>query len=114
MERCWDFLPIGLLLSCTIWTCGCARDIPFSRDPKIAASQVSELVPKGASEERAKFVLHERGFEMSRLSSDHAPNHLLIGTCTKADITWQIGLVIIDHKVAASSVTVLKANTAPR
>jgi hypothetical protein len=86
--------------------CGCARSGPFSTDPKIATRQVSELIPKGTSQARAKETLIARGFHLSELNPNEASDHLLVGTCTIKDTTWQVGLIIIKQKVAASSVTV--------
>lgn len=87
-------------------TAGCRRAGPLSPDQKIAAGQVAKLVPPGTTEARARRVLGDRGFTLSRLSSDHATNHLLIATCTREDHMWQVGLIIIDARVAATSVTV--------
>jgi hypothetical protein len=97
-----------LLVASIVFAVGCTPPAPFSRDPTIATRQVSKLIPKGTPEALATSKLRERGFQLSRLSSDAATNHLLIGTCTRGEVTWQVGLVIIEHKVAASTVTILK------
>ena len=66
--------------------------------------------PKGTPEARAKSILRERGFHLSRLDSDPAANQLLIGTFTQRKRTWMIGIVIIDGRVVASSVTVTEGS----
>jgi hypothetical protein len=87
-------------------TAGCSRAGPLSPDQKVATRQMTELVPRGTTEARARRALRDRGFALSRLSSDHATNHLIIATYTKGDLAWQVGLIIVDAKVAATSVTV--------
>ena len=93
---------------------GCAREVSFSREQRTAIRQVDTLIPRGTSEIRAKKALSGRGFHLSRLKPEQETSHLLLATHTKGDITWQIGLVIIDGKVAATSVTILDATTLPR
>jgi len=95
-----------MLPGIAVFAAGCSRAGPFSPDQKVAARQVAELVPRGTTEARARRVLSDRGFTLSRLSSDHASNHLLIATCTKRDLMWQVGLIVIDARIAATSVTV--------
>lgn len=87
-------------------TAGCSPPGPLSSDQNIAARQVEKLVPRGTTEARARRALSERGFTLSRLSSDHATNHLIIATYAKGDFWWQVGLIMVDAKVAATSVTV--------
>ena len=84
----------------------CARQGPFSADQSLATRQVNKLIPHGTSESRAMKSLSDRGFQLSRHSTDHAPNHLIVGSSAKDDFFWQVGLVIIDAKVAATSVKV--------
>lgn len=97
----------GLVLpGIVLLAAGCNRAGPLSRDQDVAARQVAKLVPHGIPEARARRVLGDRGFTLSRLSSDHATNHLLIATYTKGDLMWQVGLIIVDARIAATSVTV--------
>ena len=88
--------------------CGCAREGPLATDPAVATRQASELIPKGTSEARAKALLIERGFELSRLNSDDAENHLIVGMCTRQEHTWLVGVVVVRGRVVACSVTVTK------
>lgn len=98
---------VGLMLHVVVlFTAGCGRAGPLSPDQKVAARQMEQLIPRGTTEARARRVLGDRGFTLSRLSTDHATNHLLIATSTKGDLMWQVGLIIVDARVAASSVTV--------
>ena len=98
----------AVLLACVAFLAiGCAREGPLSPDQKIALRQVEQLIPRGTSETRARKALGDRGFQLSRLNASEAANHLLLATCTKGDRTWQVGLIIVDAKVAASTVTVL-------
>jgi hypothetical protein len=97
----------GLMLHVIVlFTTGCGRTTPLSPDQKVAAREVAKLVPPGTTEARARRVLGDRGFTLSRLSTDHATNHLIIATYTKGDLMWQVGLIIVDARVAATSVTV--------
>jgi hypothetical protein len=93
---------------------GCLREGPLSADPAVATRQVSELVPRGTSETRATRVLGDRGFTVSRLSSDQAPNHLIIASCTRDDRMWQVGLIVIDARVAATTVNITDLGPASR
>lgn len=98
---------LGLLLGAVcLWSAGCAPDGPLSADPAVAKRQVSKLVPHGTSETRATKVLGERGFAVSRLSSDQAANHLIVATCTRGDRMWQVGLIVIDARIAATTVSI--------
>lgn len=92
----------------------CAKEGPFSTDQTIATRQMNELIPKGTSESRAMKSLSARGFQLSRPSTDQAPNHLIIGSCAKDDFFWQVGLVIVDAKVAATSVKVSDTRVLPK
>jgi hypothetical protein len=103
-----------LLASISILMLGCAREGPFSHDQKLAVRQVDKLIPRGTSETRAKKALSDRGFQLSRLNPDQAANHLLLGTYTKGETTWQVGLVIVEAKVAGSSVAILDASALPK
>lgn len=97
----------GLMLpGIVVGTAGCRRSGPLAPDQKVAAGQVAKLISPGTTEVRARRVLGDRGFTLSRLSSDHATNHLLVATCTREDLMWQVGLIIIDARVAATSVTI--------
>ena len=97
----------GLLLGgLGLLTAGCAQDGPLSADPAVATRQVRELVPRGTAETRATRTLGDRGFAVSRLSSDHAANHLIIASCTRGDRMWQVGLIVIDARVAATTVNI--------
>jgi hypothetical protein len=100
-----------MLLACgMLLFSGCAPAGPLSTDPVIAVRQASELIPKGTPKARATKLLQKRGFEFSRFKSEPGAgtDHLLIATCTKQKYTWLVGLVIIDGRVVASSVTVSK------
>ena len=100
-------LPARLLLTIALfWLPACEREGPFSTDPKIAGQQARRLLPNGTSEAHAKKVLQVRGFHLSRLDSDPAANHLLVGTFTQRKYTWLVGVIIIDERVVACSVTV--------
>jgi hypothetical protein len=85
---------------------GCTRDAPFSVDSRIATRQANQLLPKSTPEARAKKLLSQRGFTLSRMNSDQDKNHLLVATRTDGRHTWLVGVVIIDDRVAACSVTV--------
>ena len=96
-----------LLIVGLFWLPACNREGPFSSDPNVARHQATRLIPKGTSEARAKKILQERGFYLSRLDSDPAAaNHLLVGTCTQRKHTWLVGVVIIVGRAVACSVTV--------
>lgn len=84
---------------------GCALADPLAPDPHVATRQVEKLIPRGMTEVRAKRLLSDRGFTLSRLSSDRATNHLIIATCARGDHMWQVGLIVIDARVTATSVT---------
>ena len=84
---------------------GCSSEGPLSSDQRIATRQVAELIPKGTSELSAKKALSDRGFQLSRLSSDVAGSNVTIGTFTKNEKFWQVGLIFVDGKVVASTVT---------
>ena len=89
-----------------VFLVACARPGPFSADQSIATRQVNKLIPQGTSESRAMKSLSARGFQLARHSTDQAPNHLIVGSYAKDDFFWQVGLVIVDAKVAATSVKV--------
>ena len=72
------------------------------------------LIPKGASEGRALATLRDRGFHLSRLSPDEGSSRLVVATFTTNDTMWQVGLVLLDAKVAATSVTVSPLGAPPR
>jgi len=93
--------------------CGPAAG-PLSADPAVAMRQVGELVPRGTSETRASKALGDRGFTVSRLSSDRAANHLVIATCTRGDRMWQVGLIVVDARIAATTVTITDLGAGPR
>jgi hypothetical protein len=99
---------LRLLLTCgALLVVSCAREKePLSADSAIATRQANALLPKGTPEARATKTLQARGFHVSRLNADHAVNHLLVGTCTQQKHTWLVGVVIIDGRVAACSVTI--------
>ncbi|MBL9211654.1 MAG: hypothetical protein JNL92_14375 [Opitutaceae bacterium] len=98
---------LGLLLGgLCLLTAACSMEGPLSADPAVATRQVNQLVPRGSSETRATKALGDRGFALSRLSSDRAANHLVIATCTRGDRMWQVGLIVIDARVAATTVAI--------
>jgi hypothetical protein len=84
----------------------CVRSGPLSPDEKTAARQITVLLPKGTSESRALRTLVDHGFSLSRLSSDAAANHLLVGSQLKGTTFWQVGIVIVDAKVESTTVKV--------
>jgi len=101
------FSLVGLVLGCALLlSIGCGRAGPLSPDQAVATRQVGVLVPRGTPEVRARKSLSDRGFALSRLSSDHASNHLTIATYTTDERMWQVGLIIVDERVAATSVTI--------
>jgi hypothetical protein len=93
---------------------GCRRESTFSTDRQIAVRQVNTLIPRGASETRVKNALSARGFQLSRLNPDGEANHLLVASQTRGNITWQIGVIIVEAKVAATTVTILDASILPK
>ena len=93
---------------------GCRRESTFSTDRQVAVRQVNTLIPRGASETRVKNALSARGFQLSRLNAGGEANHLLLASHTKGNITWQIGVVIVEAKVAATTVTILDAGVLPK
>jgi len=96
-----------LLAGGALLSASCARQgPPLSANPTIATRQANKLLPKGTLEARATTVLQARGFHVSRLNSDTAVNHLLVGTCTHENHTWLVGVVIVNGRVAACSVTI--------
>lgn len=99
-----------MLASIALLVGACGRGGPLSGDPALATRQANALLPKGTPEKRATSILQGRGFHVSRLHSDKPANHLVIGTCTRRKQTWLVGVVIVDGRVAACSVTV---NTEP-
>ena len=102
------------LVGVAVLAFGCERKGPLSHDERTALHQTHQLVPRGASERRARKALADRGFALSRLDAGSSSNHLLVATCTRGDTTWQVGLVIVDDKVAATSVTITKAKQPER
>jgi hypothetical protein len=86
---------------------GCAREGSFSPDPKIATRQANELMPVGTSEASARKRLTERGFELYRMPSEKAESFLLIATQTRNKQVWQLGVVIVEGRVAGCSANVL-------
>jgi hypothetical protein len=58
------------------------------------------------TEATATAALRGRGFTFSRLSTDRAPNHLLIATGVAGDRVWQVGVIVVNGEVVATSVTV--------
>lgn len=104
-------LPARLLLTVGLFALvGCDREGPFSVDPKIATHQASRLIPRGTSEARAKQILQQRGFHLSQLDADPAANHLLVGTLAQRKHTWLVGIVIVDGRVVACSVTITEGS----
>ena len=99
---------VGLVLLVGGTVVACQPRAPFSTETSTATQQVQRLIPNGTTEARAQASLRARGFTFSRLASDQAVNHLLVATCTQNEVTWQIGFVVINGRVAATSVTILK------
>lgn len=84
---------------------GCARKGPLSHDRSIATRQIHQLLPAGTSEARARKALTDRGFHLARLN-EAGPSYLLVATYYQEEEMWQVGVVIVAGKVAATSVTV--------
>jgi predicted small lipoprotein YifL len=103
-----------LLLASLFSFSGCAERGPLSTDPKVATREVTDHLPQGASETRAKAFLSSRGFQLSSLNPDSTDTQLIIGTYSTKRHTWQVGLIIIKEKVAARTVTVLDTTDEPR
>ena len=100
-----------LLFTCAwLAIAACVPKPPLSTDPHVANRQISALLPKGTSESRAKKALVERGFTLSRMHPKEEKSYLMIGTYTAGDRIWQVGVIIVDAKVAATSVTLLEDN----
>lgn len=109
---------LGALFGCALcalfWAPACAPVEPLSRDSLVATRQIAEAIPKGAAEGRATKTLTDRGFTLSRLSSEQGANHLVVATFTTKDTMWQVGLVFVEAKVAATTVTVTDLNAGPK
>jgi|SRR5687767_7326842 hypothetical protein len=93
---------------------GCSQQEPFSRDEKVAARQLSELLPKGTPEHRATKILSERGFSLSRLTADVAADHLVLASRVVNTTYWQAGVVIVKGKVASTTVKISDVGAGPR
>lgn len=104
----------GAWLLLALFASGCARPGPLAADPVVAARQVEKLVPRGLAENRATDLLVGRGFAISRLTAGPATNRLLVATCVRDDRMWQIGIVIVDARVAGTSVTVTELGAPAR
>ena len=103
-----------LLLANLLPFSGCAERGPLSTDPRIATRQVTEQLPQGASVARAKNFLTRRGFQLSSLNPEANDTRLIIGTYSTKSHTWQVGLIIMNEKVAARTVTVLDTTSDSR
>jgi hypothetical protein len=106
-ERSWARL--ALVCGALLWN-GCAREAPFSADTETATRQANKLLPKGTSEAHATALLKEKGFQLSRLSSEAAADHLLVATHTAQNKTWLVGVIIVNRKVVACSVTISESS----
>jgi hypothetical protein len=97
-----------LVLGCALVAGACAQREPFSADQKTALRQLERLVPVGTPEAHAKRLLGDRGFKFSQLESASAANsnYLLVATCSVEGRIWQVGVVVVDRKVAATSTTI--------
>ena len=96
-----------ILTVCVVFACSaCTRGTPLSGDPQVANRQAKKLFPVGTSETQVKRILTEKGFHVSRLNPDSAANHLLVGSYGKGNQTWLVGIIIINDRVAATSVTI--------
>lgn len=51
-------------------------------------------------------MLKGRGFQLSRLSTDHAHNHVVVGSASQDGHFWQVGVVIVNDRVAATTVKI--------
>lgn len=103
-----------LLIASLLSFSGCTERGPLSVDPKIATREVTEHLPQGASAARAKAFLSSRGFQLSSLNPEAAATRLIIGTYSTKSHTWQVGLIILNGKIAARTVTVLDTSGEPR
>lgn len=99
-------LVVLLLAAVAVGLTGCARRGPLSHDLRIATRQINQLLPQGTSEARARKALADRGFHLSRLSAETGPNYLLVASYYQDNEVWQVSVVIVAGKVAATSVTV--------
>jgi hypothetical protein len=99
-------LVVLLLTAVVVGYVGCARKGPLSHDLSIATRQINQLLPAGTSEARARKALTDRGFHLSRLNAEAGPNYLLVATYSQEQEVWQVGVVMVAGKVAATSVTV--------
>lgn len=97
---------ILMLAAVAVGLTGCARKGPLSHDLRIATRQINQLLPHGTSEARARKALADRGFHLSRLNAEAGPNYLLVASYYQDNEVWQVGVVIVAAKVAATSVTV--------
>jgi hypothetical protein len=99
---------LPLLLACgSLWIAGCMREqAVLSSDAEAATRQINRLVPKGTPVARAKKILANKGFTLSRMESAASENHLLVATYYKQNHTWVAGFVIVDGRVIATSVSV--------
>ncbi len=104
----------SLLITSLLSFSGCTERDPLSTDPKNATREVTEHLPQGASAARAKAFLSSRGFQLSSLNPEATATQLIIGTYSTKRHTWQVGLIIINEKVAARTVTVLDTTGEPR
>jgi type IV pilus biogenesis protein CpaD/CtpE len=93
---------------------GCSQQEPFSKEEKVAARQLSELLPKGTPEHRATKILSDRGFSLSRLSADAAADHLVLASRVVNTTYWQLGIVIVKGKVASTTVKVSDVGADPK
>ena len=102
-------LRIPLILTCLLAVyalAGCSSKPIFSRDPEEAKREIAKIVPVGTNEQEAEQLLKNNGLECSRLVSEGAINHLLVGTQKRGATMWQFGLSITNGKVNGYSVTV--------
>jgi hypothetical protein len=103
------FLMRILVLSGSAAFGGCVPEpTPLSTDPVVATRELHALVPKGTSVVRTRKILTAKGFTLSRMEPTASENHLLVATSHKQNHTWIAGIVIVDGRVVAMSVSVTK------
>jgi hypothetical protein len=94
-----------LLYGCDSSTKGVSGGV-FSKDSSVAYQQVQAKFPKGVSEAEVLKIMDGFGAEVSRLESEGAINHMVVGTISEGDAQWMIGVSIMDGVVTGHSVNI--------
>ena len=101
-----------LLFIMFLFVAGCEPPPPLSTETSVATRQANKLLPRGMREEHATRILQSKGFTVSRLNSDTSANHLLVASYARDKYSWLVGVVIVEGKVVACSVTVTRPREA--